>query len=391
MSAPDSELIAVTHQGKQLRFAPCGGTVERKLRANQWYEPELLQYIEALALPGAYVDVGGYVGTHALFFAVHCPSTRVHTFEPRSNCHQLLARNIEVNGLGGKIDLWRFGLSDRDETVTVRLDKRDEVFDCRRMDDIIRDPVSVMKLDVEGMEPRVLAGAARILREHKPLIFAEANSDEELRALTAVLEPYGYRLTGRVFNDSPTYELAVTGGPTGIERLPATRSLMEPSLWASDQAALQVSLDGGTLRLRSTLAAEQSGHATQPPARVRRPPESRPMAVAGGSTWLVDIDAEPPQGVVASVFIMEFAGRERVAAGRHRLRRRMMARVALGSRTDAIRIAFRLTGPGELVVHRVALHGPIATAAVRPPARPRPLTLLARLRGAISRARGDRG
>jgi FkbM family methyltransferase len=380
------ELIVITYAGRPLRFAPCGGTVERKLRANQWYEAELLQYIETLALPGVYIDVGGYVGTHALFFAAHCPSTRVHTFEPRPHCHRLLRTNIDANELGEKVDLSDLGLSDRAETVTVRLDNKDVEFDCRKLDDVVSGPVSVMKLDVEGMEAKVLAGAERILREHRPLLFAEANTDDDLKALTSVLEPFGYRLTGRVFNGSPTYELAATDSEVAPPaRLPVRRSLLAPELWVADDPALAVELDDGALRIRSTLAADGKAHATQPPSGLKGPPRAPALAVTPGSACFLEADGRAAAGQDVVVFVMEYAGSERVAVHKHRLGPRHLPRIDLSPRTDRLRVAVRVTGPGELIIDRLALHGPadwdaIAHApAAAPAAGTRRRTLIRRL------------
>jgi FkbM family methyltransferase len=349
------DLIAVTYRDRALRFAPCGGKVERLMRANLWYEAELLQYIEALALPGVYIDVGGYVGTHALFFAACCPAERVVTFEPRSQCHQLLRRNIEANDLGGKVELHTIGLADREESVTVRLDHRDETFVCRPLDDVVRGPVSVMKLDVEGMEPRVLAGAQRILRESRPLIFAEANTDAERKAVEAVLAPFGYRLTGRAFNETPTYELAADES-----RLPRRTSLIDAFPWVTDDAALTVRADAAGLHLRSTLAADGLAHATQNPARLRHAPPEPLLAVSPGSTWFVEATGNASPGLAVVLFLMEYAAGERVAVHKLGLGARSLPRIDLGPRTDRLRVAVRVGGPGELTVDRLALHGPVS-------------------------------
>jgi hypothetical protein len=56
----------------------------------------------------------------------------------------------------------------------------------------------VIKLDVEGMEPQVLAGARRILDHDRPEVFAEAFTAVEREALERALRPYGYRNAGKV-------------------------------------------------------------------------------------------------------------------------------------------------------------------------------------------------
>jgi Methyltransferase FkbM domain len=81
-----------------------------------------------------------------------------------------------------------------------------------------RQHVVVMKLDVEGMEPSVLRGASRLLSRWRPVVFAEADAVEEKDEIAAVLRPYGYTETGRVFNSTPTFEF-VAPPRVGKERL----------------------------------------------------------------------------------------------------------------------------------------------------------------------------
>ena len=87
-----------------------------------------------------------------------------------------------------------------------------------RLDDAVRGPVAVIKLDVEGMEASVIRGAGRILSRHRPAVYAEAHSDEAARSIQVALSPFGYRPTGLVFNSSPTYEY-LAPPRTGAERL----------------------------------------------------------------------------------------------------------------------------------------------------------------------------
>ena len=61
-------------------------------------------------------------------------------------------------------------------------------------------PVSLIKIDVQGAEPRVLQGAKNIISQYKPIIFIEID-DESLNAagftsngLIDLLRSYGYDL-----------------------------------------------------------------------------------------------------------------------------------------------------------------------------------------------------
>jgi FkbM family methyltransferase len=189
-----------------------------------WYEAEFLEHIRSVGRIGVYVDVGAHMATATAFFAVLCPSTHVHAIEPVVRFADQVDRVIAANGLGQKVTLHRVGVSDEPGTATNHLAAEhqqgfhaagaaravDETFEVTTLDDLITEPVAVLKIDVEGMEGRVLSGADRILRNDKPMVYLEALDRVALRDVRSVLEPYGYRPTGAVFNSSPTYEFGTS-------------------------------------------------------------------------------------------------------------------------------------------------------------------------------------
>jgi hypothetical protein len=130
----DRDEIVVTHRGVTSRFIPVGSGLEPTLRQNRFYEATMLNYIASLRLGGTYVDVGGYIGNHALFFAQHCPAARVHTFEPSPALYPALVANVAANQLEERITAHQLGLSDRAEAVDFPFDGRQERFACERLD-----------------------------------------------------------------------------------------------------------------------------------------------------------------------------------------------------------------------------------------------------------------
>jgi FkbM family methyltransferase len=213
VTGPQSHLIEFRYRGRTCRFdgTPAHGlanpgVIYGTLLTGRFYEHAFLDYVRSLQVRGVYVDVGSCIGTHALFFALMCPSTRVYAFEPRDFLYERVLTNIALNEKGRKIKAYPLGLSDRTGRVTVNLDRRECVLACRRLDDVIRGRVDLIKIDVEGMEPRVLDGAARTLARWRPLVFAEAGKQHEYEALVACMARHRYRPSGRVFNATPTYE-----------------------------------------------------------------------------------------------------------------------------------------------------------------------------------------
>lgn len=351
-----SDEIVVERNDHAVRFLPFGGRVERELRRNRFYEHQMLGYLESLALEGGYADIGAYVGTHALFFARYCPATTVYAFEPRGHVFEFLRRHVELNNLGERIRPQRLGLSDRAERVTITFEGRTEEIPCERLDDVIDGPVSVLKIDVEGMEEKVIAGAARTLREHRPLILIEAHTEAELARDLAALAPYGYRATGRVFNDTPTYELAAPDSPTvPASRLPVGHDVITGTSWMSDSPKLHVEIEGGRMTIRSELDAGETAHVTQPRPKLRHSPAT-PVPFEPGARHFLQVHTDDPDGLDATLQILEFDDAGRTGGQRYWFAPRHFEPVSMAPTTRKIRLVVRVTGPGRLVLDTLALH-----------------------------------
>jgi FkbM family methyltransferase len=353
--------VVVTYRGKATRFEAIGGRVERELRRGHFYEEQMLRYIEALGLGGAYVDVGAYVGTHALFFATHCAASHVHAFEPRPRHLATLRRHVEQNDLAARVTLHADGLSDRAESVPIELDRKKEQIACRRLDELIDEPVSVIKIDVEGMEEKVLGGAAGILRTSRPLLFIEANSPAHFERHRELLAPFGYQPTGRVFNASPTYEFAAPGAVQ-----PRTIAVDDPALWVPDDDRVTVTRGrGAPLRIVSTLGAGEVAVLTQAPHDLRRAPSAGILdATPDAGAWFFQASGRAAEGTSARFSVREYA-RRRTAMKRSTFGGRVFLPLELRSDTRRLRLSLRVSGPGELELERLALHvAPCAAPAV---------------------------
>ncbi|GAA3349348.1 hypothetical protein GCM10020358_71140 [Amorphoplanes nipponensis] len=218
-------MLTVERHGTTLHFDDDGFTeppyVYGPLANGRVYEEKFLQHIRDQKRRGIYIDIGAHLGTHTVWFAALCPATHVHAFEPVERNAGVLRRNITANALQDRVTVHQVGLSDRAGQATNTLSPEhqvgfmadatalDETFRIVRLDKVLgREPVAVIKLDVEGMEAAALRGARRILSRWRPLVYAEAHNADAVAEIGQVLAPYGYRLTGQVFNASPTYEFA---------------------------------------------------------------------------------------------------------------------------------------------------------------------------------------
>lgn len=197
-----------------LRLPEVGGRIGGTILRNRWYEQEMLDYIRGLGISGNYLDVGANIGNHSVYFAVNTAAERVFSFEPTRGARRTLNKFVELNDLWTRISVIPYACSDQNgETKvveTIASDKEALVYPCRRIDDIIDVPVSLIKMDIEGAEPFALRGAVKTLQMHKPVMFIEVHDDAHMSEIMHIIEPLGYRSTGKVWNSSPTYEFVAS-------------------------------------------------------------------------------------------------------------------------------------------------------------------------------------
>ena len=214
-------MLSVTKHDVTMKFAdeeyPETPYVFRPMLEGKVYEEGFLEYIRSLDIKGVYLDVGAHLGTHTIWFAMQCPSTHVHAFEPMPRYAAAVRANAELNGASGKVTVHQIGLDDGRTAPAVHTNGLE--FHTARLDDLVQDRVAILKMDVEGMEVRVLAGAERILDKDRPEIFAEAFTTVERTTLEAALRPYGYRNVGKVsVTGQPVYRFSAPSR-VGVERM----------------------------------------------------------------------------------------------------------------------------------------------------------------------------
>ena len=179
-----------------------------------FYEFELLKHITSLDIKGVYVDVGANIGNHSVYFANHCPSTKVISFEPERECFYFLQLNMktnstkefEVHSVGAwnesrKAYLKRFpSYKNMGQSKIVNEPSGDEVY-LIPLDGFIKESVALIKIDVEGAEEKVINGAKELISRCKPVIVCEGDKV----VLDKLLGTLGYPPAKSRFNATPTY------------------------------------------------------------------------------------------------------------------------------------------------------------------------------------------
>jgi len=145
------------------------------------YERDTIRVCERVILPGSVVvDIGAHVGYFSVIFSqLTGPSGRVFAFEPHSGNYEILCRNLRRRGLLA-VEAIPMAVSDRvgEEVLhqtplsmghtlfnvkehVIRAPVKTTSLDAFLEGRNIRDP-NLVKIDVEGAEPEVLAGLNRL-------------------------------------------------------------------------------------------------------------------------------------------------------------------------------------------------------------------------------------
>jgi FkbM family methyltransferase len=211
--------VRITFDGGLVLHSPTKNASTRLTFIHGLKEPRSFKWMDRFLEPGMNViDVGGNVGTYALYIAKRVgPSGRVISLEPTSTNLAYLKRNAEANGFsqiilegvaaGAEPGEVRINLSETNFGAhRVAVDSDDsgayEMAPMVRLDDLVErhalEHVDFIKIDVEGFEHQVLLGAQETLRTRDPVLLIEhLKSGEDRyqvsRASTAeLLGSFGY-------------------------------------------------------------------------------------------------------------------------------------------------------------------------------------------------------
>lgn len=186
--------------------------VSRSLRRHgTWCEGEIDLLRRYLTLHSTVIDVGAFVGSHALAFSRL--AGRVVCLEPQRPIFSLLEVNLLLNGCA---NVEALNVAASDEIGSLRLPMLDMgtrqntaafAVSAQAPDDAQRYEVpalpidtlaqqvrfDLLKIDVEGAEEAVIAGAAKCIGAYRPVIYFENNVPHYRAGLFDMLRDLGYR------------------------------------------------------------------------------------------------------------------------------------------------------------------------------------------------------
>ncbi|WP_346351803.1 FkbM family methyltransferase [Oceanimonas sp. AH20CE76] len=187
--------------------------------SNTFYEIDMLKSMDTfLAENSTFIDIGANIGNHTIYAAIKNNVKTVYSFEPQPYVFNTLHKNICNNNLQRKVRAFNIGLSNKSGHIAMgdidpnnlgmtKLNPNENGdIKVQRLDDIVKkeDYVSIIKIDVEGMECCVLEGAKETIIKNAPAIYIEATTQKEKEKIEEILKPLGYYEIKK-FNATPTY------------------------------------------------------------------------------------------------------------------------------------------------------------------------------------------
>ena len=196
-------------------------------RYGQW-EPVLSKAILAYARRGGIlIDAGANLGYFSLLWAAANAANRVWAFEASPRVYPKLARNIQLNRLNSQIQSFQIALSDRNGISAFECGPHEQTgwgrlvvgsvadaanVEMARMDTLFATipRIEVLKIDTEGADTLVLAGAEGLLREKRigAVYFEQARDQMAAMGVNPgdavrLLEDCGYEVSRL---DDPRYD-----------------------------------------------------------------------------------------------------------------------------------------------------------------------------------------
>jgi FkbM family methyltransferase len=182
------------------------------LRSCGEWEPFETAFLRAVLGPGqTFVDVGAHVGYFSVLASkLVGPSGRVIALEPEPRNLDLLRRNLAWNDCRNAIVV-PFAAHSTRGMMSLALDERNRgghhlvppgatgvTVPCVRLDDLVPDTVDVLKVDAQGHDHEVIAGAERTIAGNPGMIVMTELSNRELarRGVNPESVLAGYRALG---------------------------------------------------------------------------------------------------------------------------------------------------------------------------------------------------
>lgn len=183
-------------------------------------EPETIEWLdEGMGEGRTLWDIGANIGLYTLWCAKRHPSCRVVAFEPNALTYPILVRHVIANGVADRVTVLPFALSGGPLSIemfrlssllpgaaanqleigrtppmsfgevaryAVAATSADHLVELFRLT-----PPDLIKIDVDGIEPEILAGATRVLSTVRSVLVEDEHNTHRLEAIERPLHAAG--------------------------------------------------------------------------------------------------------------------------------------------------------------------------------------------------------
>jgi FkbM family methyltransferase len=166
-----------------------------------WERNILQNYLQKyLKNNSLFIDIGAHIGLHSLGVMKYCQdmgyNVKIVSFEPQGGLYELLKYNLTNNNKSNfELNILNYGISNENKVIYDNIldyenkkncgghgiknckenktNDNQERIELIKLDDLKYNNVSVIKIDVEGMENQVIEGAMNTIKNNKPIILLE--------------------------------------------------------------------------------------------------------------------------------------------------------------------------------------------------------------------------
>ena len=200
-------------------------------------EPDTIRWMRSFNKEDIFYDVGANIGLYTLYAAKQ--GNRVFSFEPESQNYALLNKNIFLNAMQDSISAFNIALSNKvnfdflylreftfggalnnfAQNINLNYERFNPAFKQAcvsfNLDELVLNqglpfPTHI-KIDVDGIEPRIIEGAKEVLQNRKlKSLLIELNTGlDDHMSVISVLKEFGFSVSNKVRSalDDPSCKL----------------------------------------------------------------------------------------------------------------------------------------------------------------------------------------
>lgn len=215
-----ASIVEVRHEDISAEFAIFNPSdvVQSWQASGVFYEFIELELMRQYFPGGVFVDVGGNVGNHTIFFALQKNCSKVITFEPNLTALRILKTNLALNDLQDRVDVRPYGLGSSESSATLETPEHNlggasilrsseqelsHITDggntilIKIGDNVMgQDVPAFIKIDIEGFEFECLKGLRKTIVSHKPILFIELD-DKNYKQVEQFFSETNYKIIAR--------------------------------------------------------------------------------------------------------------------------------------------------------------------------------------------------